>query len=120
MFEYFVLFALGFALGVVWAAYRIAHDLTELAQKFMAQQEPQQDPEMQLRVEQSGNMIYCYEKDTDQFVAQGTTVTEIFDHFRQRFPGRSAEVVDGPDDVLSLLREQNQQRKKMVDPESIR
>ena len=115
LFEYFVLMGLGFALGVLWTCYRISHDMSQIAQALMAQEQEQaqtdQEKEMLLRVEQTENMIYCYEKDSEQFVAQGTNVTEIFEHFRCRFPNRSAEVVDGPDDLLSLLRQQNEQRK---------
>ena len=118
LFEYFVLMGLGFALGVLWTCYRISHDMSQIARALMAQeqeQESQTEQEMLLRVEQTDNMIYCYEKDSEQFVAQGTNITEIFEHFRSRFPNRSAEVVDGPDDLLSLLRQQNEQRKQLVD-----
>jgi hypothetical protein len=113
LFEYFVLMGLGFALGVLWTCYRISHDMSQIARALMAQEqeESKTDQEMLLRVEQTDNMIYCYEKDSEQFVAQGTNITEIFEHFRSRFPNRSAEVVDGPDDLLSLLRQQNIERK---------
>ena len=118
IFEYVVVMLLGFALGVLWTCYRVAHDITNLAQQVMQQKQAesqQESDEMLLRVEQEHGIIYCYEKDTDNFVAQGTNITELFEHFRVRFPGRSASVVDGSDDVLSMLREQNEIRKKSID-----
>ena len=112
IFETVILLLLGFGLGVLWTCYRVASDMAELKERWLAaQQEEEESDEMQLRVEQQQGIMYCYEKDTDNFVAQGTNVTEIFEHFRTRFPGRSANVVDGPDDVLDMLRQQNEQRK---------
>ena len=112
IFETVILLLLGFGLGVIWTSYRVASDIAELKKRWLAaQQEEEESDEMQLRVEQEQGIMYCYEKDTDNFVAQGTDVTELFEHFRTRFPGRSANVVDGPDDVLAMLRQQNEQRK---------
>jgi len=116
IFETVILLLLGFGLGVLWTCYRVASDIAELKERWLAaqlaaQQEEEESNEMQLRVEQEQGIMYVYEKDTDNFVAQGTNVTELFEHFRARFPGRSANVVDGSDDVLAMLREQNEQRK---------
>jgi len=114
IFEYVVLLLLGFALGVIWTCYRVAHDITTTVRRVMQEEQEKSEEEsneMLLRVEENQGIICIYEMDTDNFVAQGANVTELFEHFRTRFPGRSANVVDGSDEVLAMLREQNEQRK---------
>jgi hypothetical protein len=116
IFETVILLLLGFGLGVIWTTYRMASDIAELKERCLAaQQEEEESNEMLLRVEENHGIICVYEKDSDNFVAQGANVTELFEHFRTRFPGRSANVVDGPDEVLGRLREQNEIRKKSTD-----
>ena len=118
IFEYVVLLLLGFALGVCWTCYRVAHDVTTTVRRVMQEEQEkskEESDEMLLRVEENQGIICVYEMNTDNFVAQGANVTELFEHFRTRFPGRSANVVDGPDDVLGRLREQNEIRKKTTD-----
>ena len=117
IFEYVVLLLLGFALGVLWTCYRVAHDVTITVRRVMQEEQEkskEESDEMLLRVEENQGIICVYEMNTDNFVAQGANVTELFEHFRTRFPGRSANVVDGPDEVLAMLREQNEQRKVQV------
>lgn len=48
-----------------------------------------------LRLEKENDVMYAYEIGKDEFVAQGTTLRELDAHFKQRFPGMRAVVVEG-------------------------
>ena len=45
-------------------------------------------PSTELAIEQVNNMLYAYAKDTNQFVAQGTTMDALMDQAQAKFPGR--------------------------------
>ncbi len=42
-----------------------------------------------IRVERHGNNIYLYAKDTEEFLAQGTSLQEALDVVEKRFPGQN-------------------------------
>jgi hypothetical protein len=52
--------------------------------------------EMKIRLERHNNVYYAYALDGD-FLAQGTTFTELFDSFHQRFPLQSFNIQKNTD-----------------------
>jgi hypothetical protein len=54
------------------------------------------DDEMKIRLERHNNVYYAYALDGD-FLAQGTTFTELFDSFHQRFPLQSFNIQKNTD-----------------------
>ena len=53
-----------------------------------------------VNIEKHGNMFYLYEKDTDRFIAQGTSFDEVKENCEARFKGRS---VVGNEDQMNQL-----------------
>jgi hypothetical protein len=53
----------------------------------------QQEGEVLLKLEKVGEMIYCYRKDTDEFICQAKTLQEVADIFKQRFPNSTARIL---------------------------
>lgn len=55
--------------------------------KINDKEELGQDPDgTELRIERVGNVLYAYRKDDNQFVAQGTDLTELLNSAAERFP----------------------------------
>jgi hypothetical protein len=42
-----------------------------------------------VNIEKHGNMFYLYEKDTNRFIAQGTSFDEVKENCEARFKGKS-------------------------------
>lgn len=61
---------------------------------------------MPLLVETEGNQFLCYHAKTMDFVCQGTTLEEIRQRFKQRYPDRSAAVVAGDQTAVTTLQQQ--------------
>jgi hypothetical protein len=55
--------------------------------------EQQKAEEVLLKLEKVGNMIYCYRKDTDEFIGQAATLQEIANIYKQRFPNNNAKIL---------------------------
>lgn len=53
-------------------------------------QDSQEQPETttQLKIERHGDMLYAFSQDRDEFIAQGTNLTEVLDRAHQRFPNK--------------------------------
>jgi ectoine hydroxylase-related dioxygenase (phytanoyl-CoA dioxygenase family) len=51
-------------------------------------------------IEKHGNMFYLYEKDTNRFIAQGTSFDEVKENCEARFKGKS---VVGNEDQMNQL-----------------
>lgn len=93
-------------LAVLWMAFLIvAVRVIESRQR----EEPDQEKTvtvMPLLVETEGNQFLCYNAKTMDFVCQGTTLEEIRQRFKQRYPYRSAAVVAGDKNAVSTLQQQ--------------
>lgn len=93
-------------LAVLWMAFLIvAVRVIESRQR----EEPDQEKTvtvMPLLVETEGNQFLCYHAKTMDFVCQGTTLEEIRQRFKQRYPDRSAAVVAGDQNAVSTLQQQ--------------
>ena len=47
---------------------------------------------IQMKVEQHGDVLYAFRKDTDDFVCQGANFEELRANFARRFPGHTGSV----------------------------
>jgi hypothetical protein len=58
--------------------------------------------EILLYLEKHHNMLYCYRKDTDQFIGQGESLQEIANLFVKRYPDCKGRILkeDGAEMVL--------------------
>ena len=85
---------------------RIITDLDKHIEKAM-------DTLMPIRVERVNGIIYCYSKEDNQFICQGTTAQEIRDTIRSRFPGKTAYIDEGEEELVDELKAQ---LKELKDP----
>ena len=53
----------------------------------------EQQGEILLRLEKHGDMYYCYRKDTEEFVGQATTVEEIGNLFKKKYPLNEGKIL---------------------------
>jgi hypothetical protein len=65
-----------------------------------------------LKVEVDQDQYLCYNTLTNQFVCQGTNVTEIIDRFKSRFPGLNAALDSGDEQALTILRKQLKEHRE--------
>ena len=68
---------------------------------------------MPIRVERNNGIIYCYSKEDNQFICQGTTAQEIRDAIRARFPDKTAYIEEGEEELVDELKAQ---LKELKDP----
>jgi len=61
----------------------------------------EQQGEILLRLEKHGDMLYCYRKDTEEFVAQAKTVNEIADLFKKKYPLNEGRILK--DDAQGII-----------------
>jgi hypothetical protein len=54
-----------------------------------------------LDIEVDNGVYFCYNNEDKQFVCQGTTVAEIRQAFRSRFPGKTAYLAGGDPRVIA-------------------
>ena len=59
-----------------------------------------------LKVERTNGIIYCYSKEDNQFICQGTTAAEIREIIQKRFPEKTAFLDGGDEDLVNELREE--------------
>ena len=52
-----------------------------------------EEPEIFLRLEKHGDMLYCYRKDTEEFIGQAKTVEEISKIFKTRYPHNDGRIL---------------------------
>jgi hypothetical protein len=57
-----------------------------------------------LNIELDKNTYFCYNSEDQQFVCQGTTVSEIRQAFRSRFPTKTAYLAGGDPAVVEQFR----------------
>ena len=59
---------------------------------------------MPVIVERMNGVIFCYSKEDNQFICQGSTLTEIRAAFKARFPDKTAYLDGGDPDLVEELR----------------
>lgn len=91
---------IGVGIGIIlswaffnWAVSRIGQRIeSELAE---------QDNNIGMRIEVDQNIIYCYNSETNQFLCQGRTLTEIAEAFQSRFPHLGAYIDGGDPEIIA-------------------
>ena len=61
---------------------------------------------MPVIVERMNGVIFCYSKEDNQFICQGSTLTEIRAAFKARFPDKTAYLDGGDEELVKELREE--------------
>lgn len=61
---------------------------------------------MPVIVERMNGVIFCYSKEDNQFICQGTTLTEIREAFKSRFPDKTVYLDGGDEELVKELREE--------------
>ena len=61
---------------------------------------------MPVIVERMNGVIFCYNKEDNQFICQGTTLSEVRAAFKARFPDRTAYLDGGDPDLVEELKKQ--------------
>ena len=65
-----------------------------------------------LTVEVDDNQYFCYNSITNDFVCQGSDLTEIRKRFRERYPDKDATIYDGDRTAVAALKSQLKDLKK--------
>lgn len=94
------------ALVVLWTLFVTVAVKVIVKKAEVKQTQEVSDLSIPLQVEKAGDQFLCYHAKTMAFVCQGTTLEEIRQRFKQRFPHRNAIVVDGDDDAITVLKKQ--------------
>ena len=61
---------------------------------------------IELSVEEIDGTVYGWLVGTQDFACQGRTFSELRDNFKLRYPGKSALIADGPENLLIRLRQE--------------
>jgi hypothetical protein len=109
-FLWYVFFSLMLKLYNVWKAVKSdAPERDELVKKVMTMIH-------QVKQEQHGDVFYWFDADTDMFLGQGKTDSEIKEHLKQRFKGHvflldEERALAGPDLALTPVKDLKLQDK---------
>ena len=90
-----VLVGLGMAYGVVRILGRLLYHKLVAEGVIRSEAEESGDTDSQrieMKVEQHGDVLYAFRKDTDDFVCQGANFEELRANFARRFPGHTGSV----------------------------
>ena len=100
--------AVGAVLGVgivgiyVWFLYqKIKHSIDQMINEVIEEAEADL---VGLDIELDKGRYFCYNHTDKQFVCQGTTVAEIKQAFRERFPTKTAYLAGGDPGVVAELK----------------
>jgi hypothetical protein len=95
----FVVGAATFYLMTVWAIRRlISKVMAEDAQSYPT------DLTIRARVEQHNGMFYFYNNDSNEFLIQGTNLSELIDHLESRRAGVTVHIVAGDEFAIANLK----------------
>lgn len=117
MFELIVGIVIG--MFVAWATVwfmlktvitRVNDEMGKMLDKVVADVEKESDPRelIMARVELHDDTFYVYNKENNQFMAQGKTLAEVKEHMFQRYSKDKYNVIADPEenvDVLKKLKE---------------
>ena len=99
-----------FGLLKAWLMYRleqhISEELTSVGQAL------DEERLIALTVEQQNDQYFCYNSVTNDFVCQGSNLTEIRERFRERYPNKDAAIYDGDRTAVATLKLQLDELKK--------
>ena len=89
---------------------RVNDEMGKMLDKVVAEVEEHQDPRklIMARVELHDDTFYVYNKENNEFMAQGRTLAEVKEHMFQRYSRDKYNVIADPEeneDVLKKLKE---------------
>jgi hypothetical protein len=94
-----ILLGIGIVGIYVWVLYhRLKSRIDQMIKEVVADAEADL---VGLDIEVDNGVYFCYNHDDKQFVCQGTTVTEIKQAFRERFPTKTAYLAGGDPAVIA-------------------
>ena len=105
-------FAVTITVGLLkaWLMYKfeqyIGEELTSVGQAL------DEERLIALTVEQQNDQYFCYNSVTNDFVCQGSNLTEIRERFRARYPNKDAAIDDGDRTAVATLKSQLEELKK--------
>lgn len=122
----FVFGAVAATAFISWLVQRWANRIRALLEEAMKEvEEPKEEQALKdrvadgkiilLEVEVADNQFFCYNSKTNQFVCQGSNVSEIIENFKQRFPGLNAILHTGDEAALNTLRQQLKEHREGSD-----
>jgi len=104
-FSNFVLFVVGFIVGLTFLTYLQLRRLRSMEDELI--DSIQNDLERRFRemmvpvvLEQHDGKLFMYHKDTYQYLTSGETVGELVETFEERFPDKRASIEDGDDELV--------------------
>jgi len=111
MNELVVIFGMGLAAGmavgilvmICYAAYRIKIIMNQLDQHI---EEVMDTTLVGVTVEHYDGMYRLYQANTNQFICQGATLTEIRTAFNQLFPTKTCYIAGGDAEVVEQLKQE--------------
>ena len=111
--EYIVLsFLLGICAGV-GIAYYIVHRIGKMLYDQVEEDlnNKSNDGQINLKIEQHGDILYAFRSDNDEFICQGADLKEIKQQFVSLFPGQIGAMVGSTDELHKKLVEQLKELK---------
>jgi hypothetical protein len=116
-------FILGFVSAwmiMSWIVARLARRIRDALEQVLAEEAPQASLRdrvasgqiIPLNVEVENDQYLCYNANTNEFVCQGTNVTEITERFQSRFPGFDAFFNSGNEQAVKTLRQQLKDKRE--------
>jgi hypothetical protein len=97
---------IGAALAVLLIYLYVRRLIREVMEELDRHIEAAADTLMPVIVERMNGVIFCYSKEDNQFICQGSTLTEIRAAFKARFPDRTAYLDGGDEELVKELREE--------------
>lgn len=80
---------LGWAVAQIIGGYLRAKLISNIHEKIEEAAEEMKERWIMVNIEQHDDIFYLYEKDTNQFIAQGKTIEEISQRCQERFKDRT-------------------------------
>ena len=66
-----------------------AKQITEKLLDRLQESSEQDEESIQITIEKHNNVFYVYDRETNEFMAQGSTNDEVETNLRKRYPGKS-------------------------------
>jgi hypothetical protein len=99
-------FIAGFVVGAATLYLMTVWTIRRLIAKALAEeaQHREEDLVIRARVEQHDGIFYFYNNDSDEFLVQGSDMTELIDHLESRRAGTTVHVVAGDESTIANLK----------------
>jgi len=101
-----IVFQLGWFLGQIFQLIQlrknIVTSLLELERELVGDSDKPQNDTMQLNVEEIDNVIFIYDKLTDEFICQANSIEEAAEKFNQRKSNVTGSLTHNNNDLLFI------------------